>query len=149
MKAVDKSRWATMFFAMGAMGCANAAPQVTVNFFNNTGDNAAYVRGNNKNETTTYLNASPSPSEVAGGAFSTFVVRGTTSSPIVYATVRYQAGVKSCQFTTSYLMNTSRGGVRAPKWNRSAVAGGGAKCEAVVTSVNFSSHDWVVNFSMR
>jgi hypothetical protein len=149
MKAVDKSKWATVFFALGTVGCANAAPQVTVNFFNNTGDNAAYVRGSTKNETTTYLNASPSPSEVAAGAFSTFVVRGTTSSPIVYATVRYQAGVKSCQFTTSYLMNTSRGGVRAPKWNRSAVAGGGAKCEAVVTFVNFSSHDWVVNFSMR
>jgi hypothetical protein len=50
MKAVDKSKWATVFFALATVGCANASPQVTVNFFNNTGDNAAYVRGSTKNE---------------------------------------------------------------------------------------------------
>lgn len=127
----------------------HAAPKVIVNFKNNTADDAMYVRGNSRNEVTTYLNASPKPGKVVAGSSSSFTVSANGTSPITYASVRYQAGVKSCQFTTSYLMNSTPGGVRTPKWNRSAIASGGAKCDVSVTSVNYSSHDWIVSFIMR
>jgi hypothetical protein len=120
-----------------------------VNFKNNTADDAMYVRGNSRNDVATYLNASPKPGKVVAGSSSSFTVSANGTSPITYATVRYQAGVKSCQFTTSYLMNSTLGGVRTPKWNKSAIASGGAKCDVSVTSVNYSNHDWIVSFIMR
>jgi hypothetical protein len=127
----------------------HAAPKVIVNFKNNTADDATYMRGNSRNDVATYLNASPKPGKVVAGSSSSFTVSANGTSPITYATVRYQAGVKSCQFTTSYLMNSTPGGVRTPKWNRSAIASGGAKCDVSVTSVNYSNHDWIVSFIMR
>jgi hypothetical protein len=127
----------------------HAAPKVIVNFKNNTADDATYMRGNSRNDVATYLNASPKPGKVVAGGSSSFTVNSNGTSPITYATVRYQAGVKSCQFTTSDLMNSTPGGVRTPKWNRSAIASGGAKCDVSVTSVNYSNHDWIVSFIMR
>lgn len=133
--------------AMGEL--VYAAPKVVVNFKNNTADDALYVRDNSRNDVATYLNASPKPGKVVAGGSSSFTVSANGTSPITYATVRYQAGVKSCQFTTSYLMSTTLGGVPMPKWNRSAIASGGAICDVNVTSVNYSNHDWNVSFVMR
>jgi hypothetical protein len=91
--------------AMGEL--VYAAPKVVVNFKNNTADDALYVRDNSRNDVATYLNASPKPGKVVAGGSSSFTVSANGTSPITYATVRYQAGVKSCQFTTSYLMSTT------------------------------------------
>jgi hypothetical protein len=135
--------------AVSTVSVAKAGPQVTVNFKNNSGEVALYVRGSSRNETTTYGNSSPSPRAVDAGGQHSYVVRATGSSPITYATVKYQAGSKVCQFTTSYLMNSTPGGLRTPKWNKSAVASGGARCDISIATVNYSSHDWAVTLTMR
>lgn len=149
MKSINKAKRLLACSLLAGTGLVNAAPQVTVNFKNNTGDDAVYTRGSSSNELATYENASPKPANVVAGGSYGFNVRPQGPSPITYATVRYQAGFKSCQFTTSYLMTSTPGGVRAPKWNKSAISGGGARCEVSVTSVNYSNHDWVVSFNMR
>ena len=149
MESLSKAKLLLVFCALATIGVANAGPQVTVNFKNETNENATYVRGSSSNESTTYSNASPKPGAVAAGTSTSFNVRPSGASPISYATVRYQAGFKTCQFTTSYMMNSTPGGVRTPKWNRSAVSGGGARCDVTLTSVNYSNHNWVVSFVMR
>ena len=149
MKSKNKVNAVLLFSTLVTVGTVSAGPQVTVNFKNETDENAVYVRGSSSNEQTTYSNASPKPDAVAAGASTSFNVRPSGASPISYATVRYQAGFKTCQFTTSYLMSSTPGGIRTPKWNRSAVSGGGARCDVTVTSVNYSNHNWVVNFIMR
>lgn len=149
MESLSKAKLLLVFCALATIGVANAGPQVIVNFKNDTDEDALYARGSGRNEVATYLNAIPKPDKVVKGGSSSFTVGANGSSPITYATVRYQAGVKTCQFTTSYLMSSTPGGVRTPKWNRSAVASGGARCDVSVTSVNYSSHDWVVSFTMR
>jgi len=147
MRNIGKCLLATI--SMSTISVANAGPQVTVNFINKTRDAAAYINGGSRNETSTYANASPKPGDVRSGGTDSYIVRPNGASPITYATVRYQAGSKSCQFTTSYMMNSTPGGVRTPKWNKSALSGGGAECNVSITSVNYSNHDWVVDFSMR
>jgi hypothetical protein len=149
MKTTFKVNAFLLLSTLATAGVVSAAPKVTVNFQNNTAEDADYIRGGHSNELTTYLNALPKPNKVVAGGFSSFTVGANGSSPITYATVRYQAGIKSCQFTTSYLMSSTPGGLRTPKWNRSAVSSGGAKCDVSVTSVNYSNHDWVVSFTMR
>ena len=135
--------------AMLSAGSAIATPQVTVSFTNNTTEFATYQTGSSRNETTTYSNASPKPSNVPPGASESYTVHATGSSPITYGMVTYRSGSKSCQFTTSYLMNSTPGGVRTPKWNKNAVASGGARCDISITAVNYSNHDWSVNLIMR
>lgn len=141
MKSKNIVNAVLLFSTLATVGVVSAGPQVTVNFKNETDENAVYVRGSSSNELTTYSNASPKPDAVAAGASTSFSVRPNGASPISYATVRYQAGLKTCQFTTSYLMSSTPGGVRTPKWNRSAVSGGGARCDVTVTSVNYSNHN--------
>ena len=135
--------------ALLSVGFASATPQVTVNFKNNTPQDAVYVPGSSRNESTTYANASPKPAAVRAGMGESYIVRATGSSPITYAMVTYKSGTRSCRFTTRYLMNVSLGGVRTPKWNKSAVSSGGAKCDITITSVNYSTHDWNVDLIMR
>jgi hypothetical protein len=147
MNTVNKSKFLVAVVSVFTVGLASAGPRVTVNFTNNTSDDAVYMSGSSSNETTTYANASPKPGNVPAGRSDSFVV--TTNSAISYAMVRYQAGSKSCQFTTSYLMSSTTGGVRTPKWNKNAIATGGARCDVRITSVNYFNHDWVVSFTMR
>lgn len=149
MKNIKAINCCMVTVAMLNVGVAVAAPQVSVNFTNNTAEPVTYQIGSSRNETTTYSNASPKPSNVPAGGSESYIVRTTGSSPITYAMVTYTSGSKSCRFTTSYLMNSTPGGVRTPKWNKSAVASGGARCDISIASVNYSSHDWSVNLIMR
>jgi hypothetical protein len=149
MKSAKTIKSAMSVVAMLSAGSAIATPQVTVTFTNNAAELAAYQPGSSRNETTTYSNASPKPSNVPPGASESYTIRATGSSPITYGMVTYRSGSKSCQFTTSYLMNSTPGGVRTPKWNKSAVASGGARCDISITAVNYSNHDWSVNLIMR
>lgn len=149
MNSVGKVKYALATFAMLGAGVATAAPQVTVSFTNNTAEVATYQPGSSRNETTTYSNASPKPSDVESGSSRSYIVSATASSPITYAMVTYTSGSKSCRFTTSYLTNSTPGGVRTPKWNKSAVASGGARCDIRITSVDYSNHNWSVNLIMR
>lgn len=149
MKSAKTIKSAMSVIAMLSAGSAIATPQVTVTFTNNAAELAAYQPGSSRNETTTYSNASPKPSNVPPGASESYTIRATGSSPITYGMVTYRSGSKSCQFTTSYLMNSTPGGVRAPKWNKNAVASGGARCDISITAVNYSNHDWSVNLIMR
>lgn len=149
MKSVKPIKCSIAAVAMLNVGVAVATPQVAVNFINNTAEPVVYQPGSSRNEATTYSNASPKPSNVPAGGTESYIVRATGSSPITYAMVTYKSGSKSCRFTTSYLMNATPGGVRTPKWNKSAVASGGARCDISITSVNYSSHDWSVNLIMR
>lgn len=149
MKKVKTIKYALAATAMSCAGVVFAAPQVSVNFINNTTEVATYQPGSSRNETTTYSNASPKPSSVPPSGSEGFIVRATGSAPITYAMVTYKSGSKSCRFTTSYLMNSTTGGVRTPKWNKSAVASGGARCDISITSVNYSNHDWNVTLIMR
>lgn len=149
MKSAKTIKSAMSVVAMLSAGSAIATPQVTVSFTNNTTEVATYQSGSSRNELTTYSNASPKPSNVESGGTRSYIVSATGSSPITYAMVTYKSGGKSCQFTTSYLMNSTPGGVRTPKWNKNAVASGGARCDISITTVNYSNHDWSVNLIMR
>lgn len=149
MKNVKTIKCSMVAVAMLSSGAALATPQVTVNFTNNTAEPVVYQPGSSRNETTTYSNASPKPSSVLAGGSESYTVRATGGSPITYAMVTYRSGSKSCRFTTSYLMSSTPGGIKTPKWNKSAVANGGARCDISITSVNYSSHDWSVNLIMR
>lgn len=149
MKNVKKVKYAMATVALLCSGMAAAAPQVTVSFTNNAAEVATYQAGSSRNETTTYLNATPKPSSVETGGSQSYIVSSVNASPITYATVTYTSGSKSCRFTTSYLMNSTPGGVRTPKWNKSAVASGGARCDINITSVNYANHDWSVSLIMR
>lgn len=149
MKNVKKVKYVMATVALLGSGMAAAAPQVTVSFTNNTAEVAIYQAGSSRNEITTYSNATPKPSSVETGGSQSYIVSSVGASPITYATVTYKSGSKSCRFTTSYLMNSTPGGVRTPKWNKSAVAGGGARCDINITSVNYGNHDWSVSLIMR
>jgi hypothetical protein len=127
---------------------AQAGPEVNVVFKNNSSATAIY-RSIGANGISTYANASPKPdNEVEAGGSNNYRVQSNISPDANYASVRYQIGAKTCQFTTSYVKSRVRG-VTLPKWNKSAVAGGGAHCGVTVTSVNPASHAWVVEFTMR
>lgn len=139
MKSVKTIKYAVVLTGMLGAGAANAGAQVTVSFTNNTAEVATYQPGSSRNELTTYSNATPKPSNVESGGSRSYIVGATGSSPITYAMVTYKSGSKTCQFTTSYLINSTPGGLRTPKWNKNAVASGGARCDISITAVNYST----------
>ena len=127
---------------------AQAGPAVDI-IFRNNGPDAALYQAITANEISTQANASPRPDDrVQAGSSTRFGVQSNISPDANYASVRYRIGVKSCLFTTSYVKTLARG-VTVPKWNKSAVASGGARCDARVVTVNPTSHAWTVEFTMR
>jgi hypothetical protein len=148
MKLCNKLKWAACTGAVLACGIAWAGPQVNVTFKNN-GSERAYYSAVGSNGTMTYTNASPKPdSEVEPSSQSVYGVRSSVSPDMGYAVVDYRMGSKTCRFSSTYTKAFTNG-VRTPKWNKSAVAGGGARCDVRITSVDYASHNWSVEFTMQ
>lgn len=127
-------------------GLVQAGPEVTVTFKNDSDFEAEYdVVGSSA---YSYGEANPKPPVKVGLRDSkVFKFKGVQSPDVTTVSFQYRIGSKTCKFKTSYLKLPGRNG--GPKWNKSAVAGGDARCEAQVTSTSFSNHDWAVEFTMR
>lgn len=127
---------------------AQAGPPVTVTF-KNLGTEAAVYTVVTGNEMSTQRNArSPSPTVDAGRSDS-YIVQSTVSPDTSYATVRYVMGVKACVFTTTFSKLPAAGGVRVPKWTKTATPGGGAVCTANSRVTSLASHAWAAEFTMK
>ena len=134
------------FALVVASGVAQAGPEVTVVFKNDSDLKAEYdVVGSSA---YSYAEANPKPAdEVPSRTSSLSRFKGVQSPDVTTVVFQYRIGSKTCKFKTSYLKLPGRNG--GPKWNKSAVAGGDARCEAKVTSTSFANHDWAVEFTMR
>lgn len=140
---------ATALFAAGA---AYAGPPVAVTFKNvgTSGSPAAVYSIVTSNEASTYANATPKPiASVAAGGSDTYTVQSLLSPDVNFATVRYTIGAKTCVFTTTYVNALGPGGVKIPSWNKSHNASGGAVCTSNITSINYITHAWTVEFTMK
>jgi hypothetical protein len=144
-KHVLKVGVAAVAFAMG--GYAQAGPEVTITFKNNSDTNAAYdVVGSSA---YSYAEANPKPKpDVLARQSDVYRAKGAQSPDVTTVVFQYKMGAKICKFKTSYVKLPSRGGT-VPKWNKSEQSLGGARCEARITGTNFATHDWAVEFSMK
>lgn len=134
--------------ALTLSAVAQAGPPVQVTF-KNMGSEAATYSPSGRNEMGTHTNASPAPRTIVpGGERDGYNVVSRISPDSNYATVRYRIGRKECQFTTTFTNVPSRGGVKVPRWKESAVASGGAVCNARRLSTDYSNYAWSVEFSM-
>lgn len=135
--------------ALFAAGSAHAGPKVMVTFKNNATANASYTI-ETSNEASTNVNASPKPIAIvpAGGA-SSYAVQSNISPDSNFASVRYKVGGKTCAFTTTYVNTYNSSGIKVPSWNKTSTPSGGATCTATITSTNFTSHEWSVEFAMK
>ncbi|WP_297841417.1 hypothetical protein [Pseudomonas sp.] len=135
--------------ALALSATAYAGPPIHVTFENQGSVDVVYTISS-RNEVGTQVNASPKPSvNVKGGGSSRYTVQSGVSPDSSYAVVRYQAGRKSCQFTTTFVNAMQRGGVKVPAWKKSAVASGGAICTATITATNYSDYGWSTKFTMK
>lgn len=132
-----------------AAGVAHAGPKVMVTFKNNAISDAAYVI-ETSNEASTNVNASPKPAALVdyGGA-DTYYVQSNVSPDTNFAAVRYKVGGKTCAFTTTYVNTYNSSGIKVPSWNKTSTPSGGATCTATITSTNYTSHEWSVEFAMK
>lgn len=135
--------------ALTLSAAAQAGPPVQVTFKNMSTAEAVYSP-TGRNEMGTHTNASPTPDVIVkGGDVSRYNVLSRISPDSNYATVRYRMGRKECQFTTTFINASMRGGVKVPKWKESAVASGGAICTAKRLATDYSNYGWSVEFSMK
>jgi hypothetical protein len=134
--------------ALTLSAVAQAGPPVQVTF-KNMGSEAATYSPSGRNEMGTHTNASPAPAMIVNPLeVVNFNVQSKISPDSNYAAVRYRMGRKECQFTTTFTNVPSRGGVKVPRWKESAVASGGAICNARRLSTDYSNYGWSVEFSM-
>lgn len=146
MKLLPKLLAATSIFAATA---AIAGPPVTVTFKNQGTADATYTIITS-NEISTYANASPKPATtVKAGINNSYTVTSLISPDVNYASLRYKIGSKECVFLTTFVNAMQPGGYKIPKWNKSATSSGGAICTATITSTNFSTYAWTVDFVMK
>jgi hypothetical protein len=148
MKLQHKLFFAISFFSATV---AFAGPVVTVTFKNNnTTTNATYSKVTS-NEISTYANASPKPSTTVSklGGTDFYNVQSPLSPDVNYANVRYKIGSKQCVFGTTFVNQIQSGGIKIPKWTKTATASGGAVCTATITSTNLSTYAWTVEFVMK
>ncbi|RMQ42213.1 hypothetical protein ALQ04_01090 [Pseudomonas cichorii] len=137
------------FTAMTVAATAHAGPPVTVTF-KNLGTAPAEYKVVTTNESSTKLNAkSPIAPVVEAGASNTYVVQSTISPDAGYASVRYAIGNKVCVFSTTFTNIISTGGVKVPKWTRTATPSGGAVCTATSGVTNLSTYAWAAEFTMK
>ncbi|RRV09288.1 hypothetical protein EGJ27_05815 [Pseudomonas sp. v388] len=140
------------FLALAIMitaATAQAGPPVTVTF-KNLGTEAAVYTVVTSNETSTQRNArSPINPTIKPGDTSVYVVQSGLSPDAGYASVRYVMGSKACVFSTTFSKLPAAGGVRVPKWTRTATPSGGAICTATSRVTDLSSHAWAAEFTMK
>ncbi|ATO35617.1 hypothetical protein [Dickeya dianthicola] len=140
---------------MSAAGAAYAGPAVSITF-KNLGDEIATYKPITNNEISTNAIANPKPTtQVAAKNSITYTVQNTISPDANAAVVRYTIGGKTCVFSTTFINTIIPGGaftgkiLKAPKWTKNAEASGGAVCNATITSQNFSTYAWNVEFTMK
>lgn len=134
---------------MTAAATAQAGPPVTVTF-KNLGTETAEYKVVTSNEMSTQRNArSPISPTVHAGRSNAYTVQSNISPDTSYAIVRYVMGAKACVFSTTFSKLTAAGGVRVPKWTRTATPSGGAVCTATSRVTNLSSHAWAAEFTMK
>jgi len=133
--------------ALAVAGYAQAGPEVTITFKNNSDSKSTYdVVGSSA---YSYAEANPKPMpEVQAHESDVYRVRGAQSPDVTTVVFQYKMGAKTCKFKTSYIKFPSRSGT-VPKWNKSEQSSGGARCEARITGTDFATHDWAVEFSMK
>lgn len=128
---------------------AQAGPPVTVTF-KNLGTEAAVYTVVTNNEMSTQRNARPSiSSTMKPGETGVYVVQSNISPDTSYATFRYVMGIKTCVFSTTLSRLPAAGGVRVPKWTKTATPSGGAVCTATSRVTNLASHAWAAEFTMK
>lgn len=133
------------FLAVATTGVALAGPEAAITFKNNS-DSAAECSPVSISAYT-YAHANPKPPErVDSRSTGFFKVKGPTPD-LTTVIFHYKIGSKVCKFKTSYLKLPGLSG--KPRWNKSAEAVGGARCDVKVTAVNYSNHNWAVEFTMR
>ncbi|WP_268799218.1 hypothetical protein [Pseudomonas huanghezhanensis] len=132
--------------AFSNINMAQAGPPVQIVFNNKGNMDAVYDVA--RSSAYSYSEAKPKPlPKVNAGAFDTYSVAGSLSPDVTTASFQYRMGSKVCKFKTSYVKLPGRG--VPPKWNKSAEASGGARCDVKVTSANVATHAWAVEFTMR
>ncbi|EPF64309.1 hypothetical protein [Pseudomonas syringae] len=128
---------------------AHAGPPVTVTF-KNLGTEAAKHKPVTRNELSTLRNARTAiGSTVQPGDSNFYTVQSTLSPDASYASVRYVMGSKVCVFSTTFVRLAGAGGVKVPKWNRTATPEGGAICTATSRVTDLSTHAWTAEFIMK
>lgn len=133
--------------ALLAASTALAGPPVEVTF-RNLGTEPVKLQLTNANETSTYQIAVPTPAqEVQPGSSITFRVQRLVSPDTNGAMLRYSVGRKVCAFSTTFVMMMS-GGVKQPKWNKTATPTGGATCTAVNSGFS-ANYSWRAEFTMK
>ncbi|MGM3226080.1 hypothetical protein [Dickeya zeae] len=140
---------------MSAAGAAYAGPAVTITF-KNLGNETATYKPITNNEISTNAIASPKPlSQIAAQDLNVYRVQNTISPDANAAVVRYTIGGKTCVFSTTFINTIVPGSaltgkiLKSPKWTKNAEASGGAVCNATITSQNFSTYAWSVEFTMK
>lgn len=133
---------------MVSAGSAVAGPKVDVTFKNLSNEKVIYTIVTN-NEMSTKLNAKPKPKDVEPLESDVYSVQSMLSPDVNSAMVRYVSGKKSCAFGTTFVFTFGAGGIKVPRWNKNATAGGGAVCTAVITSFNAATYAWAVEFTMK
>ncbi|WP_392475691.1 hypothetical protein [Pseudomonas sp. WSY_20] len=132
---------------MLAAAPALAGPPVEVTF-RNLGTESVKLQLTNANETSTYQIANPKPhDEVKPGESIRFTVQRLVSPDTNGAMLRYSQGRKSCAFSTTFVMMMS-GGIKQPKWNKTATPAGGANCTAVNSGFS-ANYAWKAEFTMK
>lgn len=142
----------TSLFAAGA---AHAGPQVTVTVKNLGTAPAKYSIAGSGGAITT-ASAVPTPENVIPAkGYDKFVVRGDLSPDITTVFLRYSIAGKTCEFRTSMINTIVPGGlltgtlVKVPKWDKGAVASGGATCTATLSALNLSNYSWNAEFTIK
>jgi hypothetical protein len=128
-----------------SIGVAFAGPEATITFKNNS-DLTAYYDPVSISAYT-YAHADPKPpGEVESRSAKSFRVKGPIPdlTPVIF---QYKIGKKVCRFKTSYTKLPGLHG--APRWNKSVEESGGARCDVRVTAINYSTHNWAAEFTMR
>lgn len=133
---------------MAVAATAQAGPPVTVTF-KNLGTAPAEHKVVTTNERSTLLYVKePIDAIVAPGGSDTYVVQ-TILPDSGYASVRYAIGTKVCVFSTTFTNAISTGGVKVPRWTRTATPSGGAVCTATSGVTNLSTYAWSAEFTMK
>ncbi|GFM87550.1 hypothetical protein PSCICO_29490 [Pseudomonas cichorii] len=136
------------FATMAVAATAQAGPPVTVTF-KNLGTAPAEHKVVTTNERSTLLYVKePIDAIVAPGGSDTYVVQ-TILPDSGYASVRYAIGTKVCVFSTTFTNTIATGGVKVPRWTRTATPSGGAVCTATSSVTNLSTYAWSAEFTMK
>jgi hypothetical protein len=142
------------FLAVAALSLPGAALAVDaeVTFKNLHASQEAVYQVVSSGEAFTYANANPTPdNSVLPGATDVYTVGNPASNLVTPVIVRYKIGSKQCIFNSSYTGTPPSllGSSITPNWTKSVTPSGGATCTATITSVNPSTFNWKVTFTMK